>query len=228
MNRCIGTLTVVLLASAVLTTPAWAQPRRGFAGAPGSPGAGLEGERLERVIDALELTEEQREQVKPILAEHRQAVEQWREQSAGKMRELMEEMRQARQDGDAEKVESVRQQMQQLGESRRELHTGLMSKLDPVLTDEQMAKLRELGQERRERRAIAGWGRLDLTPEQREKIEKILDEADAKIMEILTPEQREQLQERRDRRRDRFGEWREQRQERRQQRDGQDAPQDAQ
>lgn len=218
MNRITMMIALMLglLAMPLLAQPADAPdgPDDGTTAGPGGPGRmGQGGERLKELLDSMDLTGEQREQIKPIMEAHRAAMETWRNENQPKIRQLMEDMRKARQDGDTAKADSLREELTKLRESAKGAQEDLLAKLDGILNDEQMAKVRGLfesaGEMRGQRRVLMGWQRLDLTAEQRSKIETILNDAEAKILEVLTPEQQESLKADRDQRGPRDGARRE-------------------
>lgn len=172
----------------------------------------------------LDLTAEQKEQVKAILAEQRQAVKAWHEEHKEQVEKLHKQMRRALRDGNKEKIKYLRGKLKELGESRKALHESLMEKLSSVLNTEQMAKVRRFLRPRERHpwlmKRLGVLRRLKLTEDQHKQMRTILeaareqteqtenDEDKVKIMkeawgkvvnEVLTDKQREKLQKFRDR-----------------------------
>ena len=150
----------------------------------------LEGELAER----LEMDNEQRADLKEVIAEHVEAV---RERTGGggdnqerqaRTQELMAELREARESGDRAKINKIREEITSLRRGRFEptqAAAELFEQIKPIATEEQMPKLEEFQRQfvsrlgsgdvaaqatRRMRMAIQG---LDLSDEQRNKIRDI-------------------------------------------------------
>jgi Spy/CpxP family protein refolding chaperone len=109
--------------------------RRGMRGRP-HPARGL--------FKGVELTDEQKEQVKKAFEDLKPA-----EEDRGKARELFQALRQAHKDGDEAKVEQIKAQLKELHGDR---HTKLLAALDDILTDEQMEKVKANIEEMKENR----------------------------------------------------------------------------
>ena len=167
---------------------------------------------LGRILNELDLNDQQRQQVKDVFQSHRQAVENWVKEHGKELRELTVKLREALRDRQVEVVKSLRKQMDELETSRKQMQDSLMQKLSEVLNKQQMEKIRQLLT-----RPIQGGDilrqmqRLNLTEEQKKAIQDILkglrDTAKGdgrrealravhkKILdEVLTPEQKKQLQ----------------------------------
>lgn len=161
----------------------------------------------QRLHKDLGLTEDQAKQFRQIMQTQRQAVENWRKEHGEALKGLQKQMREAMKARDKEKAQSIREKMKKHFGGRKELQEGLMKRLGDVLTAEQMAKYKKSfgrrpgGAGAREgslrhplTRILMLLRRANLTPEQKEKIKKTLDQAMKKIMhEVLTPEQRKKL-----------------------------------
>ncbi len=165
-----------------------------------------------KLPEALKMTAEQHGKFDKLVAERRTALDANRE----RVGPLVEEMREAREAGNNERVRELRGQIE---EARAEAGgpDAFLSQLDPILTPaqrEQLAAMPKPGESRARgadpRRVLATADRLDLTPEQKDRLREIgktfrenagrlsqdRDErqaqADALIAEIkaiLTPEQ---------------------------------------
>jgi Spy/CpxP family protein refolding chaperone len=186
-----------------------------------------EGEPMRELIGTLNLSDEQRQQVQQIMETHRQAIENWRSENGDKLEDLHKQMAEARKAGEKEKIEELREKVRALIESRKALNEQMMKQLGEVLTEEQMAKLREaLNAGKKQwlnahpRIAAAGaLGKLGLSDEQKQQVAEILraarekaaqtEDRDAKreilqaAMEkirtdVLTEEQRQKLDEMRE------------------------------
>ncbi|MHC4562604.1 MAG: hypothetical protein ACYS8X_07520 [Planctomycetota bacterium] len=177
----------VLLVLAVATT-AWAQD--------GEKPEGRRGARLAEGIKKLDLPAETEEQVLGILKTHRQAAENWRSEHGEEFKELREAMRAAKEAGDTDKLAELREQAEKLMAGRKELHEQLMSQLDDVLTDEQMADVKKLFRPRKGR-GHRGPGMflrgLDLSDEQQAQVKAILSEAEQQAEAAETPEAKKEI-----------------------------------
>lgn len=177
------------------------------------------GQMLERAIEQLGLDEETLAKVREIVKEHVDAARATSAESRDEMREMFQQMIQARQDGDTEKVQELRQKFQEMRQAGQTQREELETKLAEILTDEQLAKFRELVS-RRPRRPInyqqlmTELKKLELTDEQKAKISdivakarkesgelenargRVMQQAAQKILdEVLTDEQRQKIEE---------------------------------
>ncbi|MBK8913144.1 MAG: hypothetical protein IPM64_00840 [Phycisphaerales bacterium] len=154
-------------------------------------GAGM----IARVADELQLSEEQRQEVLAVVADHFRAIRDEEEQSetGQAIRALREQMRQAREAGDQEQLAALREEMRKLndggGEDRRaRMEAGmeaLREKIMPLLNEEQQAKFAKMdlspaggrggpagaADPRRIRAALAN---LDLDAEQKAAVEELM------------------------------------------------------
>jgi hypothetical protein len=188
---------------AEVIAPEGAQPRE----AAGRPDAGAEaGQRYLELVrhlegelaDRLGLDDEQRAELKEVIADH---VEGVRERTSAavdnrdkqaRAQELMADLREARESGDREKINKVREEIASLRRNRFEpmqAATELFEQIKPIATEEQIPKLEEfqrqfvsrlgggdvLGQTmRRMRMAIQG---LELSDEQRNRVRDIFSKS---------------------------------------------------
>lgn len=142
LSKLKGTLTDAQIAEATK----WLEEHK-----PGRGGPGAEGRRggPERLFKELNLTDEQIEKVKPILQAHHESMSKFREANREKMQAAMKRMQEARKSGNKEEMEAAKQEVQKLRESAPS-REELANKLSGILTEEQMAKLKELTGEFRE------------------------------------------------------------------------------
>jgi protein CpxP len=163
--RLLGaTLLVVALSTAALS--AWAQPMGGGPGMHdgGGPGMGLmmQGRGLDRMLDSVNATAEQRTQIKAIADRARADMQAQHEAGKGNREQMAKLFAQPTVDANA--VEALRaQQMQRHDQASRRM-TQAMVEASRVLTPEQRKQIAErMGQRRammerhmHERRALDG------------------------------------------------------------------------
>ncbi len=146
------------------------------------PGRG-DGERMMEALKKLDLTDEQKAQVKQVLDTHKQAVENWRKENEEKGKALREKARDAK---TREDRQAIREEFVKLMQSRRELHEKLVEQLKDILTEEQAQKLRGMfgprgGDGPRGHRPmdlfLGALRRLELTEEQKTKVRGIMEAA---------------------------------------------------
>lgn len=171
--------------------PARVRARDGLATSRPRGPADDDGKRIFEAVKQLNLTDEQAPKVRAILQEQGKLLEEWRTANQGKFEEITAQIQEARKAGDREKLQQLQKQRQELLAGRKALHDSFMAKLDEVLTDEQMAKLKELIAQRpmplpRIRAALANLG---LTPQQKTQVEEILKAAQEQAKD-QTPEAR--------------------------------------
>lgn len=159
----------------ILQTYRVPRERRGRGGEPGGPRRGWD-HWVGTLPDELELTSEQRQQFDELVAKNNAALDRHREE----VRPLVEALRAAREAGDSDRVRELRKQIE---EARA--HVGgpdaLLREIDTILTPAQREKLASLpkpGEGRGRdgmdpRRVLAVADRLDLTPEQNDKLREI-------------------------------------------------------
>jgi Spy/CpxP family protein refolding chaperone len=145
LSKLKGTLTDAQIAQAAKWFEEHKPPRRGEGPGEGRPGG------PERLFKELNLTDEQIEKVKPIFKAHHESMSKFREANREKMQAAMKRMQEARKAGNKEEMKAAMQEMQKLREGAPS-REDLASKLGGILTDQQMAKLKEMAGERREHR----------------------------------------------------------------------------
>jgi len=218
MKRIGAGLIVLLLTGAA--APALAQgPGEGQGGPDGAKGrAARQRQRMGRLLEALDLSEEQAAQVRQILETHAQATSNWRQEHGEALKAAQQELRKAMRDRDPEAIQAARKKLRDLHASRKGSTQELLKQLDEVLNDEQMKTvkrfLRAAGGPRPLLRGLAG---LELSDRQKAQIKEIMDAAHKqaaeaegrkakkeimeaarkKVSEVLTDEQREKLAARR-------------------------------
>lgn len=174
------------------------------------------GEFMQALHD-LNLSEDQREQIGQLLQNQREQVRQFMQDHGQAMRDARQAMAEARRSGDEEAMDAARQQFQDLMDQRRQLHEQFRTDLAEILSDEQLTQLdRLIGPGSRVERFVEDVRSLDLTDEQSQQIDQILNRARAAaedtdntgqkvqvmarahraIMDVLTDEQRQQLHQR--------------------------------
>jgi len=119
--------------------------------------------RLDGLIEAVDLTEEQAAQVREIVAEQQAEAMTGRREMAQAVRE----MRQARASGDEAAVEAARRKLAELREAAGPDRGAILREIAELLNDEQKQKLREhLAEQRRDRGGADG-----MAPRQRGDVE---------------------------------------------------------
>lgn len=173
-------------------------PRGGMKGKEGESrwrrgmGKGDGCKNLMAVFKSLELTEEQNQQVREIMKSQRQAVQNWRKENEGKMRQLRQKLREAKKDGNDEAAADIKAEMEKLATSRKELHENLMKRLGDVLNEKQMDKVRQWFKQAQGKckdkmrasnkpRIKQMMDKLDLTDEQKSKMKDIHAETRKKL-----------------------------------------------
>ena len=107
---------------------------------------------LKRVADAVEATDEQREQLDTIGKEFSEAQDKAREarreamkENRDKIRELHSQLREASKEGDSETVDKIRKEIQELIKADNKNAVAVdetLAKIEKILTDEQKEKVR--------------------------------------------------------------------------------------
>jgi len=133
----------------------------------------------------LGLSEKQVAQLKQLRETHRQAIQNWRKENGGKLKDLHKKLREARKSDDEKKIKDIRAQLAKLRTSQKKLHENFQKQLSEVLTKEQMAKHKKMMQKRFRHRhprmaKMAGWNKLGLTDKQKAKAKDIRVKAKAK------------------------------------------------
>lgn len=174
-------LAVAGVAMAQSTQPA---PKQGAASRPAAsqpakrPGAGRPSDEkflLDRIAD-LNLSEEQKAQVKQILEAQRQAVNDWQRENNRKVRELENQLKEANKAGDTEAAKAAGDGLKSINESRRTLHENMIKQLTEALTPEQMERVRAMLASRVVRN-MPGLQSLSLTEEQKQQVRRIFEDA---------------------------------------------------
>lgn len=169
------------------------------------PKAGGEGDALRerrrdgihRLMEGVNPTDEQKEQIRTILQESEETVRAYREEHKAEFEQIRTDMKAAREAGDREKMKALGEQLRKLMEASP--RQDIVEKIKAVLTPEQVkileeniAKAKEQMRDRiREGQGGERAGRL--TDEQREKFKN------------MTPEEREKFMQEHRPRRDRDG-----------------------
>ncbi len=176
------------------------------------------GQRVEKFIEKLGLSDEQAVEVREVFEKHREKVSKWREKNGEKIKKLHEKLREARESDDEEAVKEAKEKLHKLMEGRKELHESKLEELEEVLDEEQFERAKKMFERARSRHR-KGKGKdlfkkLDLTEQQKEKVKEIRAEAKKEVKEsdnleemhmiihranyrikkeVLTDEQREEL-----------------------------------
>lgn len=129
--------------------PEGQQDRRAMRRAPmpGRPGGPL--------FEGIDLSEEQRQQVRDAMEAHRQRHSQWMEEHRQRMSDLGEQMRQARQENDRQQLRELREKVRELREDRpsvQELHERLRDVLDEQQWKQFEANRQDMHERMRQRR----------------------------------------------------------------------------
>jgi Spy/CpxP family protein refolding chaperone len=186
----------------------------------GPGGGGMNPDRLLQTLpEQLNLTADQRPQFDKLAEELRGKLDAQRQE----MRPLFQEMRDAQQSGDQAKIAEVQAKIQAMTGERDKLVKEFVAALEPILTPEQQAKLKEIVAQLNQggpgetspRTLMAALERLELTQEQRAQVRAIVAEyqdayqklapddragrdklntdVKAQLKGVLTPEQQQQL-----------------------------------
>jgi len=142
-------LAVVLAPLALAEEPIRRGPRseHGRFGGRSAMNGDMAGLLLGRLADKLELTEKQRESIKAIREEARPEAEKSRQA----VREVMKTLREATADGTKAEIIAAGKAVGDAFTEQALLRAATMKQVKTVLTDEQLAKLKELRAEMRER-----------------------------------------------------------------------------
>lgn len=167
-------------------------------------GAGM----IARIADELQLSEEQRQEMLGVVADHFRAIREQEDQTetGQAIRALREQMREAREAGDQEQLAVLREEMRKLNqggmeERRAQMEANmeaLRGKIMPLLNEEQQAKFAKMelaprggpggpGGAADPRRIRAALANLDLTAEQKAAVEDLM-RAGREQMEALPRE----------------------------------------
>jgi len=95
-----------------------------------------------KLMRSLDLTEEQREQIKPIMEAHREKMQAYREEHKDEVQALREEMKAARQDQNEEAAKAAGEQLRAIWEGRPKPEETL-AQVRTHLTPEQQEKFDE-------------------------------------------------------------------------------------
>lgn len=196
---------LVLLALALIPATAPGQPGGGFRGGPGGflGGDGTLGLAMrDEVQQELQLVDEQREKVVALADQARDTVREEMREAFSQLRDLGDDERRARFDEVRGRIEA--------------LNADLEAKLEKVLLPHQFERLKQIDvQNRLQQRGAAALtsgdlaAALNLTDQQREKLEKRAEQVQAelrekmrqlqteardKMLDVLTPEQRAKLE----------------------------------
>ncbi len=190
--KLLGGVAVVLLAAQLALTQE--APATGPAEGPATrEGRGMRPRRgarmLDELIQELALTEETAVKVRGLFDEFHQAMRDWQRDNGGKLRELFEQAAQAREDGDEARVKELTEQILKLQRDRLAIRDHLIAQLKEVLTPEQLEKVKDIVIEWRMRLRWITRG-MDLTDEQKAKLEAIVKDWKEDAEEGLRPERR--------------------------------------
>ncbi|MCL2700337.1 MAG: DUF3826 domain-containing protein [Phycisphaerae bacterium] len=187
----------VLAQDAPTSRPSPRGPRGLAASSPASrPGPRPPRVELNALIDSLGLTPEQRTTVDGILAAHRQSVENFHKENAAKMQELERAARAARERKDDDALKAKQDELAKLFAARDALHEQLMKQLQDALSDEQMQRVRAAFDQMRQQpamRALAGLAGLNLSDEQKQQAQAILDEANEHAKATPDPAEKDRI-----------------------------------
>jgi Spy/CpxP family protein refolding chaperone len=153
-------------------------------------------------IEQLKLSGEQKEKVEKITKDYTEATRA----NSEKQRELAQKIRDG---GDA--ATEARTKLREIAQATQKARQDAVTAINAVLNDEQKKKFEELQQRRRPGIGVVPGGlgglqpgqvlpariqqQLDLTADQKEKIEKLQKDVEAQLKKILTEEQNKKLDE---------------------------------
>jgi Spy/CpxP family protein refolding chaperone len=138
----IGIMMAALMAMIAVSGTAVAQPGpRGPHGPHGKPG-----DQAKRMAHFLQLTDEQKAQMKEL-------HEKFREENKAtidQMKQLHQQAREQMQNGDREGAKETRDQLRELRASMKDEHMALRDEMKSILTEEQLQKLETMKERRGE------------------------------------------------------------------------------
>jgi Spy/CpxP family protein refolding chaperone len=195
---------LALVAAAALAGVAMAQDRpRVREAAKDRPQLAPAGQRLAAAADelmeklkALDLTADQRPQIRQILDTHRQAMENWVKEHRQELQDLRGQLANA---GDDAQRKEIRAKLAKLEADRQQLVQKMHRAIREILTPEQQTKFDELIREgvargvaelARIRRALAA---LDLSADQKAQVEKILQDARTQAEQAKDPAEKAKI-----------------------------------
>ena len=152
----------------------------------GERGRGQLADRMHRLMEGVNLTEDQKAQVRPIMEE---AAEKWRafhEEHKEELDKLREEMKAAREAKDKDKAKEVGQKVRAIME-QADFRGDAIEKIKKVLTPEQLATFEKNLEEMKDRGPGERGPRL--SPEEREKLKDMTPEQRREYMRGHHPRQ---------------------------------------
>lgn len=168
------------------------------------------GDQMERMAQKLNLSEQQKDQLKPILQQSREQAKATKDDTSltqEQKREKLQTLRQqTRSQVNGVLTPAQQQQMAQLREERiaqrhEQVGKRMAEKLN--LSQQQQDQLKPIFEKQREQ-AKAIWQDNSLTQDQkREKFQSLRQETRLQMNQVLTPEQQQQLQQMREQRKQR-------------------------
>jgi Spy/CpxP family protein refolding chaperone len=152
---------------------------------------------LDRLVKELNLTDEQQSQIRQMIDTHRQEVQNWWKQRGEDAKALKDRFQKAREGNDESALKELHQKRLAVEKDLAALRQKLLEQIKGVLTDEQKETFRRLAPLGRKlvdagQRIRAALAKLDLTPEQKEKLHKLLAEVKEKA-QAAEPSQRRQM-----------------------------------
>jgi Spy/CpxP family protein refolding chaperone len=194
----VGLLAGPILAQADAPRPEGPRPeaRRGPGMGDPAERAKMIYERLIKELKDLGLTAEQEAQVKTIFDSAQQAQANWMKDHAEELKAAQAKMDEARKSGNEKAMQEARDAFGKVMESRKETEDNMWKQLAGVLNEKQLEKAKEIlrspmGMRRAPGEALKeALGKLDLSEEQKTKVNEILEAAKAEADKIQDPRER--------------------------------------
>jgi Spy/CpxP family protein refolding chaperone len=200
MEKTMSRTISILLAGVVLagvTSLADAQRLERGEGRRPRPASGPDQDRarpLERILKELNLTADQQKQVQQIMDTQAQALRNWRKENLVRLADLHKEIQKARESGDAEKIKSALAEVEKIEQTRKALHENLMKQLKDVLKPDQFEKARKMMLEHPGLQILERLKKeLNLTDDQKQKVQSIMEEARKQAEAANDPEQKNSI-----------------------------------
>jgi hypothetical protein len=199
MKKCVwANLVVVVLAVTALGQEIerrWADQERGRGGRGRGP---MIGRMIDRLAEELDFDDEQMAQIDEIVAAHEQRMQETHAQ--------WQEVRAATEAGDEERAAELREQLRQRFGERGEAMRAVLDEIEPLLREDQLEQFQQWRERMSQRMGPGGRDNMrriarelpdavNMTEEQREEFEELLNEQRAMMQERM----HERMQERRQR-----------------------------
>lgn len=186
--RCI--LSAILLMTGLARfSPAAAQP----ATAPAEDPAYRQAirDRSERIVRGLQLDDPaQREKVQSLLESHYPALSRWHDANNPRLKELERRVRDARAAGRTDEADRLQKELDALREGLVAIHRQFVAALSEILPPEKVVAVKDAMTYGVAPARLATLEKLGLTPEQRQQVVEILEQACEEAMMLGSAEEK--------------------------------------